>query len=397
MQKIGLVRFRSAMSASSSKLLKAEENAFLKDIDPEKEYLFTRPGKTYPTVFFIQTGGSEIYFKDVYENYEAPYLLLVSGSRNSLAASLEILSFLHRQGKQGYILQGEPADIKKQLDLYVRFYEAKKKLGKTRLGIIGKPSDWLIASNVDKKEARKRFGIELISIPNKEFLEKVDKRILSETGAYKRFLAKTSRKEDLRQSLYVHGALKTLCENYRLDGFTLRCFDLVNKRQQTSCLAFGLLNDDGITAGCEGDVATMITMHIMHLLFDTPSFMANPARIDVASKEAIFAHCTCPFSMTKSFTLATHFESGLGFGIRGQMKEEEITAVKISPDLKHVRLLSGRIKRNLFEKNLCRTQIEVAFDEDIDCLLSDPYGNHMVFLYGNRVEEIGRFFSYIGF
>ena len=395
MQKIGLLRFQSVMSSTNPDL-KKEEQAFLKSIDPKKDFLFTGPGKGYPTLFFIQTGGSEIFFKEIYENFEEPYLLLVQGCRNSLAAALEILSFLHRQGKEGYILQGEPAEINKKLHLLSRLYNVNQKLRASRLGVIGKPSDWLISSDVEKKKLREKWGVELVSVPNKEFLDSVDKMLPYREGAYKEYGAKTSRKGDLKQSLYVYGALKEICKKRKLDGFTLRCFDLVNEKKQTSCLAFGMLNDEGIVSTCEGDVPSLLTMYLCQLLLEQPSFMANPARIDTKKKEVVYAHCTCPFKMTTSYRLDTHFESGLGFGIKGELKRECITAVKLSPDLDKVRILSGRIVDNLDEKNLCRTQIRVAFDDSIEELIKDPYGNHMIFVYGDHEEELKALFEYIG-
>jgi hypothetical protein len=39
------------------------------------------------------------------------------------------------------------------------------------LGIIGKPSDWLISSAADKETVFRRFGISLIDIPMKEVLD----------------------------------------------------------------------------------------------------------------------------------------------------------------------------------------------------------------------------------
>ena len=43
--------------------------------------------------------------------------------------------------------------------------------------------------------------------------------------------------------------------------------------------SIALLNDDGLTATCEGDIAALITMHIVRLLTGQPSFQANPSRI----------------------------------------------------------------------------------------------------------------------
>ena len=41
----------------------------------------------------------------------------------------------------------------------------------TRLGVIGKPSDWLIASNVDYKNVKNKFNIELINIDINELID----------------------------------------------------------------------------------------------------------------------------------------------------------------------------------------------------------------------------------
>ena len=45
-------------------------------------------------IFFIETGGTEQEFKEIYKNYKEPYYLLATNANNSLPASLEIASFL---------------------------------------------------------------------------------------------------------------------------------------------------------------------------------------------------------------------------------------------------------------------------------------------------------------
>ncbi len=394
MTKIGLIRFHSALSLSDNALV-AEEKAFLSSIDPNGEFDFVPAGKDLPNLFFIQTGGSEIFFKGCYEDYPEPYCLLVQGRRNSLAAALEIKSFLDAKGKRSLLIAGEPKTMFEQIQNYAKFYNAEAALRGMKLGVIGTPSDWLIASEVDYKEAKKRLGIELINIPMQEFLAFYDEHLLPEESVYQAFIKKTQREGDLTQSLYVYSALKRICEKYGLEGFTLRCFDLLSSRHMTSCLAFGMLLDEGIIATCEGDVPAMITMAMAKALLGLPGFMANPAEIDVASKTALFAHCTCPFSMTKSFTLGTHFESGIGFGIRGQFELGEMTLCKISPDLSKIRALPCKVTGNPVRSDLCRSQITLSFEEDIDCLLSSPYGNHCIFVRGNHVDTLKGFFAYL--
>ena len=390
----GLVRLRSALSAGD-KTLKAEEAEFLKAIDPKGDFSFTKPKDNLPTVFFVQTGGSEIYFKDCYEAYPEPYCLLVQGKRNSLAAALEIKTFLSQQGKRCLLALGQPNEIYAQLEAYHRHFLAEQELHTYRLGVIGKPSDWLIGSGFDAKEIKKKFGIEIVRIPMKEFLELYDERILADTKAMKRFLEKTGRREDLRKSLYIHGALTRLCKKYNLAGFTLRCFDLIKAKQQTSCLAFAMLNDEGYLACCEGDVPTLLTMALAKALTGKPGFMANPAEFDFDKKEAIYAHCTCPFSMLGSFTLATHFESGLGIGVRGQFDKKTLTLTKLNADLSRLRTLTCKVKENLLRPDLCRTQIRLSFTESPRPLVDDPYGNHVLFLLGDEKENLQSFFDYL--
>ena len=50
---------------------------------------------------FVASGGSEGIFKEGYERIcKKPCYILTSGESNSLAASMEILSFLKQQGKR---------------------------------------------------------------------------------------------------------------------------------------------------------------------------------------------------------------------------------------------------------------------------------------------------------
>ena len=394
MKQIGLMRLRSALSAGD-KTLRQEEKDFLSSIDPNKDFSFVKPTEGLPTIFFVQTGGSEIYFKDCYETFPEPYCLLVQGKRNSLAASLEIKSFCTQMGKRCFLIMGDPKSCHEQIERYQKFFAVEQKLRGMKLGVIGRPSDWLIGSPYSARDIKKRLGIELIHIPMKEFLDLYEERILDDTKAMKRFLEKTSRREDLRKSLYIHGALKRLCKKYGLSGFTLRCFDLLSKKQQTSCLAFAMLNDEGIVATCEGDVPTLLTMVLIKVLTGQPSFMANPSEFDLASKQAIFAHCTCPLSMLESYTLATHFESGLGFGVRGQFPEAKMTLVKLNADLNSLRAIPCDVIENPLRADLCRSQIRVQFDAELKELIENPYGNHVAFVAGDIHEEILDLYQYL--
>ena len=57
-------------------------------------------------LILIQSGGSEQVFLDNLDKLKGPYYLLTYGHNNSLAASLEILSFIKDNNLEGEVLHG---------------------------------------------------------------------------------------------------------------------------------------------------------------------------------------------------------------------------------------------------------------------------------------------------
>ena len=93
----------------------------------------------------------------------------------------------------------------------------------------------------------------------------------------------------------------------------------------------------------------------------------------------LFAHCTLPLSMTTQHSFTTHFESGIGVAIHGELPIGDYTLVKISGDLKRVFAEDVKLTRNQYEQNLCRTQVWLqATSQAAKQLLTNPISNHHV-------------------
>ncbi len=339
-------------------------------------------------LIFIETGGSEGLFLQHFSLLQEPYYLLTSGGNNSLAASLEILTYLNHQQKKGEILHGTPEYIARRIKELAGVQKALKTLKTSTLGVIGKPSDWLIASVPDYSAVEALFGLRLKDIPLSELEKKLKQKHF--TSIHPDLNEKWS-KEELSKASGIYDGLKELVLEHRLNGLTLRCFDLLTSVRSTGCLGLAYLNKEGIIGTCEGDIMAMISMYIVRLLTGQSSFQANPSLIDPVQNQITFAHCTIPLDMVTSFNLDTHFESGIGVAIKGELLEQKITVFRISADLKHYYVSSGTILKNLNEKNLCRTQITVAMDQDVTELLRHPCGNHHILFYGDHqalLEEL---------
>lgn len=335
---------------------------------------FADYGRQGLNLIYVRTGGTEGIFKRLLPELQAksrrPFYLLTSGKSNSLAASMEILSYLRQNGIQGEIIHGSAEYIGRRIALLAKVEDARRQLDGVKLGIIGKPSDWLISSHADKDAVRQQLGIELTDIAMQELFDAVEA------------------KGD------IYEALKVIISQHQLQGFTLRCFDLLSTVKDTGCMPLARLNAEGYVAGCEGDVPAMLSMMIVRSLAGVSGFQANPAHINPETGEMLFAHCTIPLNMVERYELDTHFESGIGTGIRGFMKPGPVTIFKVSGDLSRRFIAEGELIENQSKPDLCRTQqlIRLSDKSQTSYLLTNPIGNHHIILPGHLKELLERMF-----
>jgi len=346
------------------------------------------------SLIFIKSGGVEGKFKQIYKEVGGPYLLLSSGLHNSFAASLEIASFLKQEGEKVEIIHGDSDYIARRIKELSKIFEVKNRLASTKLGVIGKPSDWLIASDVDYKKVKDNLGISLIDIEMDELVKEIDQDHNFDHPKLNDIKNKGFDSKSIEGALKIYSGFKAIVNKYKFDGITVRCFDLLEIYKNTGCLGLSLLNDEGIIAGCEGDIPALISMVILCYLTDEPVFMANPSSIDIDKNEIILAHCTLPLNMPDNFYLKNHFESGLGVGIKGNIKEGKATIFKLSRDGKEYFVSGGEIIENLNSENLCRTQIRFRMNEGAKYFLQNSLGNHHLICKGDYSKLVREFFKW---
>ena len=337
-------------------------------------------------LIYVRTGGAEGIFKSLLPEMLARgierYYLLTSGKSNSLAASLEILSYLRQQGLKGEVLHGSAAYLQQRVQALETVARARKALQGTRIGVIGQPSDWLIASHADPMALMDKLGVKLVEIPMEELLKEIAKA--PSTLAPGEVPMADNVRAAYPGATQIYYALQELVKRYELGAFTLRCFDLLTAVGNTGCLALASFNADGIPASCEGDVPALLSMMIAQALIGCTGFQANPSRIDVQTGQMLFAHCTVPFNMVKDWQYDTHFESGIGVGIHGNLPEGPVTVFKVSGRLDRHFAAEGELLYNQYEDNLCRTQVVLQLTpEDARYFLTDSIGNHHIILPGH--------------
>ncbi|MBP5487967.1 MAG: hypothetical protein J6X77_00180 [Bacteroidales bacterium] len=375
--------------------IEASSQDFLKEVFPDggfdyKGTDYSDFGQHVLDLIYVRTGGTEGEFLKLLPKLHgvSHFYLLTSGKSNSLAASMEILSYLNQNGMSGEILHGAGLDEKVRAIAAAR--RASRSLRGLRLGVLGRPSDWLISSAADYARVKAALGIELLDIPMEEVKAAIE--AAPEGGAESQAFDLVAQRADkvcaaIPGALRIHRGLEQIVRDLGLGGFTLRCFDLLTAFGNTGCLSLARFNAAGIPAACEGDVPALLSMAIARAVTGSTGFMANPSRMDPAAGKIVFAHCTVPFDMVDSAALDTHFESGIGVGIKGHIPSAPATILKVSGDLSRVFIAEGTIVRNLSEPDLCRTQIELCLDDPSlvgSYFLTAPIGNHHIIIPGRH-------------
>ncbi len=405
MASIGIYTITSGLHDEAS--VEALSDEFLQSIGLPFELKgpdFSDFGSADLNVIYIRTGGAEGIFKELLPWLQGAgttyFTLLASGKSNSLAASLEILSWLRQQGLAGEVLHGSPEYIRSRIELLTKVAEARSALAETAIGVIGEPSDWLIASDADRDAVLEKLGIRMLDIPMETllvgFAQEKQKMVqgdpftpagLGSAACHSEEAEGRRRnpKSDLPDAIRIYNALRRIVEDNALGALTLRCFDLLDTIHNTGCYALARLNSEGIPSSCEGDIPALLSMMASRALTGRSGFQANPARIDTATGEILFAHCTIPFDMVDSYCFDTHFESGIGVGIHGNFPEGPVTVFKLSGRLDRAFIAEGELFANQYEQNLCRTQVWLRLSpDDARYFLTDPIGNHHIIIPGHH-------------
>lgn len=360
------------------------------------------------TVCFIATGGTEEIFKDYVGIIPRPVLLLSDGLHNSFAASFEIQTYLSQRGIASTLFNA-PLDYNpvffEQLeqDLFGRAGAAGtltpsdplpkfpkavlKAFEKTKIGLIGGASGWLISSGIDREAVSKAYGVRFEDIALKE-LEDEFAAVTADEAEIGRiaqrmepFLTGGRTAGDLCEAARMYLALKHLCARHEISALTLKCFGILSSCRTTACLALAMLNDEGIIAGCEGDIPALWTMLYVKYTYGETAFMANPSSSNRRECTIDFAHCTIPLSMVHGYRLPSHFESDSGIGIAGSVPSGRYRIVKISgKNLDQYYETEGDLIMNTNIPQRCRTQIRFRFasEAEFERFMRVSKGNHII-------------------
>ncbi|MCX7026294.1 MAG: hypothetical protein NT061_02120 [Spirochaetes bacterium] len=368
-------------------------------------------GRKLP-VFFILTGGTEgivlaALGGRAQEGKALPIILIAHTRHNSLPAAMEIAARVEQDGGRVILVllrgagdEAGRAELEKALFL-ARTIESMRA---TRIGAVGSPSDWLVASSQKAEDLALTWGLSMESVGMDTMRAEMAKVVLGEAEERMAdaFFAAAAfsgepKRSDMNASLAIYKALKSLAGQRGWDALTVRCFDLVLAEKATGCFALSQLADEGLDTGCEGDVASIVALRWMRLLSGRPAWMANPSDMGFSGDTGtiLLAHCTIPRTILAGYGVRSHFESGLGVAVAGTIPQGPVTLVRLGGRaLEKAWVAEGSLVPTQAREGLCRTQATVSLEaEALRRFMAHPLGNHLVLGIGAQGEMARRYLA----
>ncbi len=337
---------------------------------------------TQPDVIFFLSGGSERAAAEILEDGHF-YVLLAHREGNSYASATEVKAYANQRGLRTILLDLEDSQTPAFMQHLQAVLHGVHALQGQRVGLVGEVSEWLIASSIEPSRLSECLGIHVQQIPWAQVADYRHARPASELLTA--FAGQSA--IDLTETAQVYTVLQELMRTANLQAITVECFPLVQEHHVTACLPLAKFNADGIPAGCEGDLVSIVGMMLAQAVTGTVPWIANTAR--VSDSLALFAHCTVAPNLIQQAHITTHFETGQGTAVQGDFIADEITLFRLDQTLQQAFLTSGRVVTRPRYHTACRTQIEVQLPPSaVHALRERPLGNHHLILPGDQTARL---------
>jgi len=287
----------------------------------------------------------------------------------------------------------------RDIDEEIQLLEARKRLQKARIALIGFPppifSRWHHLPDLEL--ALEKLGVEFSPVEIRELVAQLPTidEAKAETLAQdwlqeaKEVIEPSS--TDVADAARLFLALANILEQRKANAMAINCIELMTLKVPPPCYAMARLRDEGIHAACEADVSTLLTMMMLGYLADEPAFMGNVVGANPQSNTLMISHCVVPSRMAGfrqpprpyilrnyhgSQRVTAHVELDIG---------QELTIARLARNMDKIMLLRGELV-DCRDTTACRTTISARVS-DVRKFVRCAFGNHHAVVYGNHVGQ----------
>ena len=266
------------------------------------------------------------------------------------------------------------------------------------------------------KQAKERLGLEIKDIPPQRLIaayQNADAEAAEEL-ARRRIAGATEvvepTREEVVESCKLYLGIKQILAEEKAQGITEHGICMGRGPYPLPCLAFSMLNDEGLAGICQLDLSSTITQLLIGYLADRPGFIGH-IHIDTGRNLIGMSH---DFSATKlggwngeeagDYAFRNHQGLYRSTCLNVQMEVGQTVTIAQFVPFDRMYAFTGVIDSNVSPQRDCRTSvaIHVADAKRLlrNCMKAEhplTPGGHRVLFYGDWVDEIEDLGQLLGF
>ena len=331
-------------------------------------------------------------------------ILSVPGIRSgSIVGAQQLGSLLKDLGKEHAIFYGPERDPSTYTPVvaYALAAAARRKLEMGKLGYVGRRTPGMTPIAFDEVEIARRFGplMELYGWEEIEDLAKAASK--GEVAAQMDRMRKAGRMDSaegsLEYSVRLWIALRDLARQRGILAWGIGCYPHYAGH---ACLPVGMLTEDGIPAGCEGDLNAALVMYLLQSFTGQPAHFGEILEIDEEKNTLITSHCGCGSPSLAARPAAIHLTPvrlfDRGVSIRYPAKAApQTTYVNLTGRAGTYRMCaaggSAIETEMVFEGNPVAFRAKVPVRWLLSRIAEEGFGHHWMMAYGDSIAPLRSF------
>jgi len=369
-------------------------------------------------VFLVVPNGASWASFDIGKALGKPIILEGLNCR-----TVDICAYSRSHGLEVFVPNSPP-----ELRALVTRLRARKILAQTRVLFPtdrGLPAVASLTGINEPDRLRRRFGIEIARISYRELGDEMDRVLgsaaeMEVAGQLARPLIAGADKTYLQdqyvvRSMAFYRTITNLMRRHGCNAFTIECFEFCASRlpeqwQITPCLIHTLFKDQEIASACEADLGALLSMRLLMSVAGKSSHLGNmflrKPNILVINHSAAGIKMNGFDEPGLPYQLGRFVHSGWGTkAVVDFMNNEQkrVTVARMHPTATKMLLLRGTLVGSSGwneDKLGCSVEAHIKPAESGDATRfvrkQEDYGNHLVWAYGDYVDEMVQLCDMLG-
>lgn len=320
----------------------------------------------------------------------------------SIVGAQQLQSVLYDLGVEHRLFYGGPdsPETARQIAVYARACALQKRLFGAKIAVIGRRTEGMTPTAVDEMEILRLFGARLLNYGLDEFQSLAEQVDIAEAEAeWKRIVAEakavTSRDEHGVASARSLLALRRMVKELGLQAVSIGSYP---QCQGTMCLPIALLNEEGVPAGCEGDVNSTLAIYVLSQLSDAPVHFGEMLALDFEQNSIVTSHCGCgspSLADESGFQLCPVRLANDGVCVRYTARPGPVTFVNLTGRKGNYRMCAFEGQATptgmVFEGTPLKLVTRTPLDKIWSAVTAGGFGHHWMTAYTHAAAELSEF------